>query len=122
MVGVCVAAEKYARLDFAALDREYARQAEYLAQELRKIPGVEVTYAPHDRTRRVYRVVASWDEKAVGLTYEGCEKELLDGNPRIAVLRRNRAIMFVLFMHEPGDEKIVARRMREILRRADRRA
>jgi len=121
MVGLCLAAEKYARLDFAALDRQYARQAEYLAQELRKIPGIEVSYAPHDRTRKVYRVVAAWDEKALGLTYDRCEKELLDGNPRIAVLRRNRAIQFVLFMHEPGDEKIVARRMHEIFKQPDRR-
>ena len=118
MVGVCLAAEKYSRLDFAALDRQYASQSEYLARELKKIPGVQVSYAPHDRTRRVYRVVAAWDEKAAGVTYDRCEAELLEGNPRIAVLRRNRAIMFVLFMHEPGDERIVARRMHEILKRA----
>jgi L-seryl-tRNA(Ser) seleniumtransferase len=117
MVGLCLAAEKYSRLDFAAIDRQYAGQAEYLTQELKKIPGVQASYAPHDRTRRVYRVVASWDEQKLGLTYDRCEAELLDGNPRIAVLRHNHAIMFVLFMHEPGDEKIVARRMHEILKR-----
>jgi L-seryl-tRNA(Ser) seleniumtransferase len=116
MVGLCLAAEKYAHLDFASIDRQCARQAEYLAQELRKIPGVEVSFAPHDRTRRVYRVVAAWDEKAFGLTYDRCEKELLDGNPRIAVLRHNQAIMFVVFMNDPGDEKIAARRMHEILK------
>ena len=77
MVGLCLAAEKYSRLDFAALDRQYASQAEYLAQELKKIPGVQVSYAPHDRTRRVYRVVAAWDEKALGMTYDRCEAELL---------------------------------------------
>jgi L-seryl-tRNA(Ser) seleniumtransferase len=114
MVGVWLAAEKYARLDFPALDRQYAGQANYLATELKKIPGLEVSFAPHDRTRRVHRVVAEWNEKALGISYDECEKQLMEGDPRIAVLRRNRAVMFTLFMHEPGDEKLVARRMREI--------
>ena len=120
MVGVSLAAEKYSRLDFMALDHQYAIEAEYLAQELKKIPGVQVSYAPHDRTRHVYRVVATWDEKALGVTHDRCEAELLEGNPRIAVLRRKQALMFVLFMHESGDERIVARRMHEILKRPAR--
>ena len=90
MVGISLAAEKYSRLDFAALDRQCASQADYLAQELKKIPGVEVSYAPHDRTRRVYRVVATWDEGALGITHDQCEEQLLEGNPRIAVLRRKQ--------------------------------
>ena len=117
MVGVCLAAEKYATLDFASLDRQYAAQADYLAQQLKKIPGVEVSYAPHDRTRRVYRVVAKWNEQELGITHDQCEKELLEGNPRIAILRYKHALMFVMFMHDAGDEKIVARRMQEILKR-----
>jgi len=116
MIGVWMAAEKYSKLDFAALDRQYATQARYLAGELKKIPGVQVSFAPHDRTRRVHRVLAEWDEKALGLTHNDCEKRLLDGEPRIAVLRSKGAVMFVLFMHEPGDEKVVARRMREIFK------
>ena len=115
MVGILLAAEKYSRLDFAPIDRQCAGQAAYLEKELKKIPGVKVSYAPHDRTRRVYRVVAEWDERAKGVTYEECEAQLLAGEPRIAILRRNRAPMFVMLMHEPGDEKVVARRMHEIL-------
>jgi L-seryl-tRNA(Ser) seleniumtransferase len=114
MVGVWLAAEKYARLDFAALDRQNENQANYLASELEKIPGMQVSHAPHDRTRRVHRIRAEWDEKALGIGPDQCEKQLLDGDPRIAVLRNKRAIVFTLFMNEPGDEKLVARRMREI--------
>ena len=122
MVGVCLACEKYARLDFAAIDRECQAHAEYLAAELKKIPGVEVSFAPHDRTRRVHRVVARWDEAALRITHDQCEAQLLAGNPRIAVLRYKRALMFVMFMHEPGDERIAARRMQEILKRPGRNA
>ncbi len=114
MVGVWMAAEKYSRLDFAALDRQCASQAEYLSSELKKIPGMQVSFAPHDRTRRVHRVKAEWEEKALGISRDECEKQLLEGEPRIAVLRHHGAIMFTLFMHDPGDEKLVARRMREI--------
>jgi L-seryl-tRNA(Ser) seleniumtransferase len=114
MVGLWLAAEKYARLDFAALDRQNENQANYLASELEKIRGMQVSHAPHDRTRRVHRILAQWDEKTLGISTEQCEKQLLDGDPRIAVLRSKRAIMFVMFMNDPGDEKLVARRVREI--------
>jgi uncharacterized pyridoxal phosphate-dependent enzyme len=114
MVGILLAAEKYARLDFAALDRQHENQANYLAAELEKIPGMQVSHAPHDRTRRVHRIRAEWDEKALSIGPDECEKQLLAGDPRIAVLRSKRAIMFTMFMNEPGDEKLVARRMREI--------
>jgi D-glucosaminate-6-phosphate ammonia-lyase len=116
IVGVWLAAEKYARLDFAALDRQCASQASYLSTELKKIPGLQVSFAPHDRTRRVHRVVVDWDEKALKIGADECEKQLMNGDPRIAVLRRNGKVMFTLLMNDPGDEKVVARRMREIFK------
>jgi L-seryl-tRNA(Ser) seleniumtransferase len=115
IVGIWLAAEKYSRLDFAALDRECFRQAEYLSGEFRKIKGLEVSYAPHDRTRRVHRIVVSWDEKALKMTADECEKKLMEGDPRIAVLRNGKkGLLFTMFMNEPGDEKVVARRVKEI--------
>lgn len=114
MVALFLAAQKYASLDFATLDRECEQQAQFLARELRKISGLEVSFAPHDRTRRVHRVVAKWDESKFGLTLADVEKQLLDGEPRIATLRDGGGLMFVVFMNDAGDEKIAARRMREI--------
>src|SRR6185503_14916915 len=114
IVGVWLAAEKYARLDFAALDRQYADQASYLAGELKKIPGLQVTPGPHDRTRRVHRVLVEWDTDALKMSTNECEKQLMEGDPRIAVLRHRGALVFTLLMNDAGDEKIVARRMREI--------
>ncbi len=44
---------------------------------------------------------------------------LLEGDPRIAVLEHERqGIFLTMFMADPGDEKIVARRLKEIFRAA----
>jgi L-seryl-tRNA(Ser) seleniumtransferase len=118
IIGVWLAAEKYAKLDFAALDRQLLDQSEYLARELRKISGLQVSFAPYEKHRRIHRVVAQWDETKLGLTADDAERQLLEGEPRIAVLRNQpQGLKFAMFLGEPGDEKIVARRMREIFRR-----
>jgi len=115
MVGVYLAAERYSQLDFPALERQSFEQAEFLSRELKKISGMEVSYEPHDRTRRVHRVIARWNEEALGFSAKECEKQLMEGDPRIAVLTHNSGgLLFTVFMNEPGDEKHAARRMREI--------
>ena len=115
MVGLYLAAEKYSRLDFAALERQSFEQAEFLSRELKKIPGMEVSYEPQDRTRRVHRVIARWDEAKQKLTAKECEKQLMEGQPRIGVLTHNSGgLLFTVFMNDPGDEKQAARRMKEI--------
>jgi L-seryl-tRNA(Ser) seleniumtransferase len=114
MIGLWLACEKYAKLDFAAIERQSAQQAEHLRQELNKIPGLKASLAPHDRTRKVHRVQVEWDEAAVGLTRKEVDHALMNGEPRISVYRHGGGLMFTLFMNEPGDEKIAARRMREI--------
>ncbi|HZT32195.1 MAG TPA: aminotransferase class V-fold PLP-dependent enzyme [Bryobacteraceae bacterium] len=115
IVGVWLAAEKYSKLDFDALDRECQAQAEYLRREFSKIPGLRLSYAPSDRTRKVRRLVVDWDEKAMGITGPECERKLLEAEPRIAVLReKGHQLVFTVFMNDPGDEKLAARRMHEI--------
>ncbi|MCX6592526.1 MAG: selenocysteine synthase [Acidobacteria bacterium] len=114
MVALWLAVEKYAKLDFVALDRECERQAKFLAGELGKLPTMQVSFAPHDRTRRVHRVIARWDQQKTGLTVAAVEKRLLDGTPRIATLREKDGLMFVVFMNDAGDEKLAAGRMKEI--------
>jgi L-seryl-tRNA(Ser) seleniumtransferase len=119
IIGVWLAAEKYAKLDFSLLDRQSLESAEYLARELRKISGLQVGFAPYEKHRRIHRVVVQWDESKLGLTADEAERQLLEGNPRIAVLRnRPQGLKFAMFLSDPGDERIAARRMKEIFPRA----
>ncbi|MBI2689916.1 MAG: aminotransferase class V-fold PLP-dependent enzyme [Acidobacteria bacterium] len=115
MIGLLAAIEKYSKLDFAALDKEYERQAAYAMSEFHK-SGLTVEKARFERGRRVHRVIATWDEGSRGLTTAAVQKKLRDGEPRVAALAGpgGKGIEFTFLMNDPGEEKIVARRMREI--------
>lgn len=119
MVGLWLAAEKYAKLDFEALDKENLRQAEFLRDAVAKVPGIKTSMEPFDRTRKVRRLVVQWDEKALNLTADQVEKQLWDGNPRIAVQRYSpQGLMFTCFMNDPGDERPAAKRLQEIFKKS----
>lgn len=115
MIGIWLAAEKYASLDFEALDQQCLAQAEYLRKEFAKIGGVRTSFTPFDRTRKVRRVAVEWDEQKLGLSAAQCEQRLMEGSPRVAVLRHQpQGLVFTVFMNDAGDERLAARRMREI--------
>jgi L-seryl-tRNA(Ser) seleniumtransferase len=117
IIGCWLACEKYAKLDFEAIDRASEQQAAYLLDQLKKIPGLNVEKTPFDRTRRVHRVKVSWDESKLGMNTRRVMEELREGEPRIVVLRaETQGIEFTVFMNERGDERIAARRMKEIFK------
>jgi D-glucosaminate-6-phosphate ammonia-lyase len=116
IIGCWLACEKYAKLDFDAIDRQSSRQAAFLMEQLQKIEGLTVEKTPFDRTRRVHRVKVMWDESKLRIDSRQVMQQLRDGEPRIVVLRASPGIEFTVFMNEPGDEKIAARRMREIFK------
>jgi L-seryl-tRNA(Ser) seleniumtransferase len=119
MIGLLVAIERYSKLDFDAIDRENAAQAQFLIDQFTKL-GINAEKTPFDRTRRVHRVKVTWDEKKFGITTRELEKKLLEGDPRIVVLRGSggKGVEFTCFMNDPGDEKFAAKRMKEIFHRA----
>jgi L-seryl-tRNA(Ser) seleniumtransferase len=118
MIGFLVALERYVKLDFDALDRECERQAAYLMEEFKQL-GLTVEKTPFDRTRRVHRLQVRWDEAQRGLTTRQVEQALKDGEPRIVCLRAPRqGLEFTVFMNDAGDERILARRMKQIFGQA----
>jgi L-seryl-tRNA(Ser) seleniumtransferase len=118
VVGVWLAAEKYAKLDFDRIDRESAAQAAYLMRQLGMLDGVTVAKTPFDRTRRVHRVHVRWDEARLGITAEHAQKLLREGEPRIAIGRAQpQGLELTVFMNDAGDEKVAARRLKEVLTR-----
>ena len=110
-------AEKYSRLDFESIDRECVRQTEYIERELSAVAGLRLERTPVDRTRNIRRVMVQWDEVALGITATELETQLMAGTPRIAVSRlQPQGIELTVFMNDPGDEKIVVRRLKQLFK------
>jgi hypothetical protein len=59
-----------------------------------------------------------WDEKAFNFSREDCFKALQEGEPSVVALRTPMGVTLVTWMMVPGEEQIVARRVKEVLESA----
>ena len=118
MIGMVAAVERYIKVDHAAEWKEWARQIDYMRDILGKVSGVETGYVPKEITNHVPRLWVKWDEKAFNFSREDCFKALQDGDPSIVPLRTPMGVTIVPWMMAPGQEKLVAQRLREVLEHA----
>jgi L-seryl-tRNA(Ser) seleniumtransferase len=118
MIGMVAAVERYMKTDHAAEWNEWARQIDSMRSVLDKVSGVETGYVPREITNHVPRLWVKWDEKAFNFSREDCFKALQDGDPSIVPLRTPMGLTIVPWMMTPGQEKLVAQRLREVLDQA----
>jgi uncharacterized pyridoxal phosphate-dependent enzyme len=118
MIGMVAAVERYMNVDHAAEWKEWARQIDYMRDILSKVSGVETGYVPKEITNHVPRLWVKWDEKVFNFSREDCFKALQDGDPSIVPLRTPMGVTIVPWMMAPGQEKLVAQRLREVLEHA----
>lgn len=122
MIGMLAAVERYLTLDHAAEWKKWKSQVDFVKSIVDRVPGVESGYVPKEVTNHVPRLYVKWDEKAFRFSREDCFKALQDGDPSVVALRTPLGVTVVTWMMQPGDEKIVARRLKEVLEHAHKSA
>ena len=115
MIGMVAAVERYMKVDHKAEMDYWKSQVDYVKGVVEKVRGVETGYVPAHITNHVPRLWIKWDEKAWNFTREDCFKALQEGEPSIIALRTPLGVTFVPWMMVPGEETIVAQRLREVL-------
>ena len=128
VVGMLVAIESWVKRDHAAEWAEWVKRAEVIAAAAEKVPGVTAILAREpweDRSNRSPRVTVRWTAAQLGLTGQQAADLLYDGEPRIAIggaMDRTRegmtgdaGIALTTSMLAPGDEQVVAERLRAVL-------
>jgi L-seryl-tRNA(Ser) seleniumtransferase len=115
MLGMLAALERYLAKDHAAERREFDARAEAIRGGVATVPGVKAEIFVPEVANHVPHVRVSWDRAAKGMTPDEAVNALRAGEPSIGTRAEGDALVIGVWMMQPGEEKIVARRLRQVL-------
>jgi L-seryl-tRNA(Ser) seleniumtransferase len=122
MVAQLAAVERFVRLDHQAEVREWERRIGVIEEAVRDIPSVHCERLVPPIANHVPHLILTWDEQRVKTTGERFTRTLRESNPPILLGRvpgtGTRGVVISVFTLQEGEDKIVAERVADILRRA----
>ena len=115
MLGLLVAVDLYVKKNHEQERREFDARAEAIRKSAADVPGVTAEIFVPEVANHVPHVRISWDAAAKGITAADVVRTLRDGEPSIATRSEGATLVVGVWMMRPGEEKIVARRLRQVL-------
>src|SRR6267143_1436577 len=115
MLGMLAAIELYLAKDHVAERREFDARAEVIRSGVATVPGIKAEIFVPDVANHVPHVRISWDAAAKGIAPTDAVNGLRAGEPSIGTRSEGDALVIGVWMMRLGEEKIVARRLREVL-------
>jgi L-seryl-tRNA(Ser) seleniumtransferase len=115
ILGMLVALDLYVKKDHEQERREFDKRADTIQKSATEVPGVKAEIFVPDIANHVPHVRISWDAAAKGITAADVVRALRDGEPSIGTRSEAGTVVVGVWMMRPGEEKIVARRLRQVL-------
>jgi uncharacterized pyridoxal phosphate-dependent enzyme len=115
MLGMLIALDLYLKKDHAQERREFDKRADAIQKSAADLPGVKAEVFVPEVANHVPHVRISWDAAAKKMTAADVVKALRDGEPSIGTRSEGNSVVVGVWMMRPGEEKIVARRLRQVL-------
>jgi len=116
MLGMMAAVEAYLKKDHQAEWRELEARVKTIADSVGPIPGVKTEQFVPEVANHVPHLRITWDDAQVKIAPRDLVKKLRDGNPSIELRPLTaQGIEVAVWMLQPVETQIVARRLREVL-------
>ena len=115
MLGMLVALELYVKKNHDHEKREFEKRAETIQKAAQSIPGVKADIFVPEVANHVPHVRISWDSASKGMDAAQVVSALRAGEPSIGTRSEGGALVVGIWMMRPGEDKIVARRLRQVL-------
>jgi L-seryl-tRNA(Ser) seleniumtransferase len=121
MIALLAAVERFVRMDHKAEWKEYERRLGVIEAALKDIPTLQSERIVPPIANHVPHLLIMWDEKRLKLTKQRLTRALFEGNPPIQIGRvsgtGDRGVLISVLTLQNGEERIVAERLRMILRK-----
>jgi uncharacterized pyridoxal phosphate-dependent enzyme len=115
IVGMLAALELYLKKDHAREQQGFERRAETIRASAAAVGGVTAEVFTPEVANHVPHVRVTWDAAANGLTPSAVVDAMRAGEPSIAIRSEGPALVIGVWMMRPGEDKIVAKRLRQVL-------
>jgi L-seryl-tRNA(Ser) seleniumtransferase len=115
IVGMLAALERYLALDHAGELQDFEKRADAIRRSASAVSGVKAEVFVPEVANHVPHVRISWDAASKRITPAEAVKALRDGEPSIGIRSEGDALVIGVWMMQPGEDKVVARRLREVL-------
>ena len=118
VLGMLVALESYLKRDHKKDWKLWQNQIDLISRKALKVQGVstEIHIPPH--ANHVPSLWIRWDTKTVNISAESVREALRNGHPSIETVGDKEKVGITTWMMVPGQERIVASRVHEILNNA----
>jgi len=131
IIGMVAAVDWFLNQDDAAMEAEFRKRADRIAEQVKKVPTVETTVFIPAVANHVPHLLVTYDPVRVRTTGLEVMQKMRDGKPRIELNPGTggapasaglpggvNTIIVGVWMLQPGEDLIVGRRLREALQNA----
>lgn len=115
VLGMLVALELYLAKDHQREWELWERQIKLISDTALSVEGVETEIHVPPHANHVPSLRIKWDAGKVKISPPEARKKLMDGHPAISSVGNDEMIGMTTWMMEPGQERIVAKRLKEVL-------
>ncbi len=118
ILGMLVALELFLNKDHQAEWKMWESQIQMINDAAASVEGVTTEIHVPEIANHVPSLKISWDEKDVKISGGDARTKLREGHPSIQVMGGDDNLAITTWMMQPGQERIVARRVKEVLQEA----
>jgi len=115
VLGMLVALELYLARDHKKEWELWESQIKLISDSAKSVQGVETEIHVPPHANHVPSLKIRWDESVVKISKDEMRKQLRDGHPSIETVGNKQEVGITTWMMEPGQERIVANRLKEVL-------